>query len=77
MDQEELVGVGVVGGGDLDAEVEEADAVFKLLARRDSLAADRGRGFVACGRVVGAGDGEGAERGGVREFVHPGVEVGG
>ena len=57
VDEDELVGVGFIRRGDLDAEVEEADAVFELCARRDCLAADGGRGFVVGRRIVGAGDG--------------------
>ena len=72
MDEHELVGGGVtVVGRDLDAEVEEADAVEELLSGRDGLAADGGRREVAGGRVVGAGDGEGGERGLVAEGFHP------
>ena len=40
----------------LDADVEEADAVLKLFAGRDGLAADGGEGAVAGGGVVGAGN---------------------
>ena len=77
VDEDELVRGRVVRGRDLDAQVEETDAVFELFARGDGLAANRGRGGVVSGGVVGAGDGEGAERGGVGQLAHPGVQVGG
>lgn len=67
------------GGGRgfrLDADVEEADSVFELPAYVDGLAAHGGQGFVVGGRVVRAGDGESAERGGVLQVGHPAVELG-
>ena len=77
VNEDELVGGGVVGVWDLDAQIEEADAVLELLEGRDSLAADGGWGFVVRGCVVGSGDAEGAHGRVVREVCHPGVEVGG
>ena len=77
VDEDEFVRGWLIGGGDLDAQVEEADAVFELFAGGDGLAADRGRGGVVSGGVVGAGDGEGAQGGGVGELAHPGIKVGG
>ena len=76
VDEDQGVGLGFVRGGDLDAEVEEADAVGELFFGADGLTADRGGCAVVGGRVVGAGDGEGAEGSLVGEVGHPFVEVG-
>lgn len=73
VDEDELWGV---FGLDLDADVEEADAVEELVARGDGLAAHGGEGIVVRGAVVGAGHAESGEGRCVVEVLHPLVKVG-
>ena len=77
VDQDQLVRVGLVGRGDLDAQVEEAHAVLELFFRTDCLTSYRGRGVVVRWTVMRAWDGEGAQRGLVWHFRHPAGQVGG